>query len=163
MKPTTKNFLLLFPGLLLATGVAWAQQPASPAEPLIVERRASAITPPPPLLTAADSARERARLENARQLRKSMTERQAVPTTQTAIVPKTPLEQLDPIEREARERSRNEETMKMQHEALQNKKLARKASRGSGAPMPEQRREEKAQKKDSKKDSKKKEIHRNAK
>ena len=61
---------LLLPALLLGSiGLARAQQPTTNADTAAVERYIY-HPKPNPMLTAADSARERARIENARQLRK---------------------------------------------------------------------------------------------
>lgn len=61
----------LLPGLLLCSlGVARAQQPTTAPDTVRVTRLVY-TAPPPPMLTAADTARELARLENARRLRQT--------------------------------------------------------------------------------------------
>lgn len=55
---------------LLSIGTARAQQPALPTDSIQVERVLYA-TPPPAVLTAADSTREQLRKENARRLRQT--------------------------------------------------------------------------------------------
>lgn len=64
---------LLSAGLMLATGQAVAQAPAQAGDSVVVgvERVVVSGRQANPMLTAADSARERARLENVRTLRKS--------------------------------------------------------------------------------------------
>ena len=76
MKASLLLLSLLLSLLLFSTRPAWAQQPAAGADTARMERYVYRPVANQ-MLTAADSARERARKENARQLRKKGTDNPA--------------------------------------------------------------------------------------
>ena len=155
-----KRALSTFAFLFLVIGSVWAQkptrkparkpaksalqQPATPVPPPADSASMAALLPPaPPVMTAADSARERARKENARQLRKSLKARSAVAPAQS-FNPQTPVEKLDPAERELRARRRREQEQSMMQDAL-GKKVPAKQEAATPATT---RKEEKSPRKE---------------
>ncbi len=94
----SSSFVFLLPGLFLLTiGTARAQQPAAGGDsvPAVTIERVVYARPVNPMLTAADSARERLRVENARRLRQTGKNNPAHPLTPASgQLPTTPTDAL---------------------------------------------------------------------
>ncbi len=131
-----------------ADSTAKPQTVAAPAQSGMVVQRVTTTPTPRPMLTAADSSSERARRENARQLRKSLEERKAATAVAPApTVPATPDGHADSTEIKSRERIREQEHQRMIKEALQKKGYARKQAKKGAATSAASSKSEKAKRK----------------